>query len=220
MIDLAQRLRDVVDSASPITLEEVQDRPLSARQNARHRPRLIASAAVVGLVAVGLLIAAVTGVFAPTSSTRVTVGGGSSVSTSATADGVTVRLTLEESSVPAGGTVHGHLTVKTSKPIVGCPHFWYEVGFTSSRTGQLGLDTLPDCGNTTAIPAGTSSYQFKQTARYKVCTNNPTQVQPFDPRCTTRGIPDLPSGLYQFRVMPFITDLPTPTAIPLTVTSP
>jgi hypothetical protein len=110
----------------------------------------------------------------------------------ATAHGVTVRLSLDDSVVSAGGTVSGRLTVTTPKAIQGCAGSWYAVGFTSPRTGtQMPGDILPDCGTATAIPAGTTSYRFKQTAEYQGCTHNPAQTGQDIPRCTQTGYAEL-----------------------------
>lgn len=113
--------------------------------------------------------------------------------------GLRVVLRLNATTVRAGSTIAGRLTITngTRRPIsfITCPPFFRVL--LVSRSYQPSVP-WPDCAARVTIPTGTSSYPTSVDASYIGCTENgATGATSNDPACTPSGeMPALPAGLY------------------------
>ena len=130
---------------------------------------------------------------------------------------VTATITLGTTTVRAGATLRGTITIEndSGKPIhlLGCGSV-YRVQLVGA--GYRPSPSWPLCAREITIPTGESSYPVDVVATYDECSPHRAKGTP---QCTRDGsMPPLPPGRYQAATAAVSPDLPVPAPVPVTVT--
>jgi hypothetical protein len=182
----------------------------------RDRRTRMAAGSLMLLVLVGGVTTST--LFLGEGSTRSTTVGSSGRAVSATPGpgSVTARLTLSATSVRAGGSLSGQITVENNsgEPIRagGCGSI-YQVSLVGGD--HQGARPSPDCLEFFTIPVGQSTYPVRVPAAYDSCSNSTNKPRP----CPDDGsMPPLPYGEYAATTFAGDDDTPLPAPIMVTVT--
>ena len=130
---------------------------------------------------------------------------------------VTASITLPTTTVRAGGTVSGTITVEndSGKPIhlLGCGSVYAVL---LVRADYRHSPSWPLCAQEITIPTGESSYPVAVTATYQECSPQGTKGIR---ECDRDGsLPPLPAGRYEATTTAVGPGLPVPAAVSVTVT--
>jgi len=208
MLDIGAEIRRAVDEVGPIGTDEVV-------ATARRRRRRRRAGAGVAAAAVAAAVAVVFAVVLPSGSSKVYVGsapvGGQPATSSVSADGVTVRVSFDTTTVAAGRSIHGQLEiVNTSGHRLigkGCQNRSFGVQVNGSSY-YAPSPAFGACHGKFVIRRGTSRWPITVGTTYQ----------------SFSGVHHpLPAGRYveAFEFSPFTPSTPpTPAPIRITVTSP
>jgi hypothetical protein len=205
MSDLADRIRRTVDNVKPVTIDEVV---ITASRRRRRRNRALGAAgalAVAAVVAVGVVVVA-----GHHRSTTVTVGpasnAGGTLTSSATKNGITARVTLDANRAVAGKTIAGQLTVinNSGRALTAgfvCPGNFFAVGLSNRQFPPDIAFSGVGCRDPFTLPTGTTIRSFAVQTTY----------------ATVAGLLALPAGRYQASLIVDGLPIPTPPSISVTL---
>jgi hypothetical protein len=151
-------------------------------------------------------------------SSHARAGGGSSTAPVARARGLTIRVHLDETTVPAGEPITGTVTVdnETGHPIPTSCERWVQVGLANAQIDYEATWLAPLCFGP-PIPTGESHQSITVATRYNYCAPSPTSV-PAKPRCLPGDMmPPLPAGTYHTVVAAALSTITVPTPPPVEV---
>jgi hypothetical protein len=148
--------------------------------------------------------------------------------TGSSPDALTVRITLDHTTVARGRRINGEATVTNSSghplTIIDCGGTWLQVGLTNAKIpyepGWLACRSVP---GTVLAPGVTHLHVVVQTT-YQQCTPRASEATPDTPACGTGAdslMPSLPRGTYHTKVEMLSPDgvrIPQPDTIRVTLT--
>jgi hypothetical protein len=204
MVDLneaGRRLRDYRPEPTPDVME------IERRRSRRRRRRSVAGAAGVVVLAgavIALALALTAGpakqrvVTSPTATTAAAPT--TSPPVTAAAEKATFTITLDHTTVPAGTTIHGVVTVdnETGAPLPipgGKCNGWPTVGLSNDKVSYIPVSGGVGCG-LFAVPVGQSRYPITVLTTYTSCTQTPADEPSSDPVCPDGVLPALPASTY------------------------
>lgn len=213
MPDLPNRLRVAVDTAEPVTLDEV----VTAARRRRFRRASMAAVAAVAVVAAAIVVPLSLGSHrAGPTTLRVgpagngqSAAGGPPATATATHDGVTATVTLDTAKAATGTGIGGHLVIdnRTGHPLAGmgaaCADQAFRVGLSDGRHSTFTGFFARGCIPAFTFPTGSSTQAFIVSTVY----------------VDGSGAHALPSGRYQATLRAiYFSAIPIPAPINVTLT--
>lgn len=136
---------------------------------------------------------------------QVPVPGAAPATSQAPSGPVQITISVPITRVSAGQTLHGDAVVTntTATPVTvhGCPSTWLQVGLTNA---QISYDpAIPDlaCAPTIQLAPGPNRFPFTIQTTYPACTEPGGHSLMPMPTCAPGGLPALPAGTYQTKVV-------------------